>query len=289
MAGACAMGHLRAARCRRWHSLRWTLLVQGVNLHVDAAHELLQRFRFVPDARLDDLMISYASDGGGVGPHFDSYDVFLLQAHGRRRWRIGRQRDLRLVPGLPPRWAHDGVAEDECMTCSIGIRQPVRSELACELLLRLADEADGRLSDVAYRDPGQPAVATPAGIPAPMLDFARDTVQRTLADPRALALVLGEWLTEPKSNVWFELREDGRGMPSGTGLALDRRTRMMHDARHVFINGEGHRTGGRDARLLRALADSRRLAAAACRQLSPGAQALVEEWWQAGWVHEWMA
>jgi 50S ribosomal protein L16 3-hydroxylase len=57
-------------------------------------HGLLQQFRFVPDARLDDLMISYASDGGGVGPHFDSYDVFLLQAHGRRRWRIGRQKNL---------------------------------------------------------------------------------------------------------------------------------------------------------------------------------------------------
>ena len=64
--------------------------MQGLDLHVDAAHELLPRFRFVPEARLDDLMVSYASDGGGVGPHFDSYDVFLLQVQGRRRWRIGR-------------------------------------------------------------------------------------------------------------------------------------------------------------------------------------------------------
>ena len=118
----------------------WTLLVQGVDLHDERAHALLQQFRFVPDARLDDLMISYASDGGGVGPHFDSYDVFLLQTHGRRRWRIGRQKNLSLVEGLPlkiladfqpeqehvlepgdmlylpPRWAHDGVAEGECMT-----------------------------------------------------------------------------------------------------------------------------------------------------------------------------
>jgi len=74
----------------------WTLLVQGVDLHDDAARDLLDRFRFVPDARLDDLMISYATDGGGVGPHFDSYDVFLLQVQGRRRWRIGRQKDLSL-------------------------------------------------------------------------------------------------------------------------------------------------------------------------------------------------
>ena len=62
----------------------WTLLVQGVDLHNDAVHALLQQFRFVPEARLDDLMISYATDRGGVGPHFDSYDVFLLQAHGRQ-------------------------------------------------------------------------------------------------------------------------------------------------------------------------------------------------------------
>jgi len=112
----------------------WTLLVQGVDLHHDAVHALMQQFRFVPEARLDDLMISYASNGGGVGPHFDSYDVFLLQAHGKRRWRIGRQKDLSLRDGiplkilaefepeeefvlepgdmlyLPPRYAHDGIA-----------------------------------------------------------------------------------------------------------------------------------------------------------------------------------
>ena len=137
---------------------RWTFLVQGVDLHHQGVHQLLQQFRFVPDARLDDLMISYASDGGGVGPHFDHYDVFLLQAHGRRRWRIGRQKDLSLVPDvplkllqnfvpeqefvlepgdmlyLPPKWAHDGIAEGECMTWSIGFRSPQAGELARELL-----------------------------------------------------------------------------------------------------------------------------------------------------------
>src|ERR1700693_2980044 len=79
----------------------WTLLVQGVNLHNNDADALLRRFRFIPDARLDDLMISYAGDGGGVGPHFDSYDVFLLQAHGTRRWSIGAQTDLSLEEGAP--------------------------------------------------------------------------------------------------------------------------------------------------------------------------------------------
>lgn len=79
----------------------WTLLVQGLDLHVPAAYEMLSRFRFVPEARLDDLMISYATEGGGVGPHLDSYDVFLIQVHGRRRWSFGRCPDDSLVEGVP--------------------------------------------------------------------------------------------------------------------------------------------------------------------------------------------
>ena len=150
----------------------WTLLVQSVDSHNEDAHALLQKFRFVPDARLDDLMISYATPGGGVGPHFDSYDVFLLQASGRRRWKIGRQSDLSLQQGvplkilqnfepdeefvldagdmlyLPPAYAHEGVAEAsadasgkaaDCMTYSIGFRAPSAQELAASLLHRLAE------------------------------------------------------------------------------------------------------------------------------------------------------
>src|SRR5690606_31707396 len=193
---------------------RWTLLVQGVDLHLDAAHELLQRFRFVPDARLDDLMISWASEGGGVGPHFDSYDVFLLQATGRRRWRIGRQKDLSLRPGvplkilqhfepeeefvlepgdmlyLPPRWAHDGAAVGgDCMTCSIGFRAPQRGGLAGELLQRMADALE---DDTLYRDPAQAATAQPARLPEGLQAFAADALQRLLGERDALALALGE-------------------------------------------------------------------------------------------------
>ena len=286
----------------------WTLLVQGVDLHVERAHELLQRFRFVPDARLDDLMISYASDGGGVGPHFDSYDVFLLQAHGQRRWRIGRQKNLRLVEGLPlkiladfqpeqeyvldpgdmlylpPRWAHDGVAVGECMTYSIGFRQPSRDEMVRELLQRVADDATDLVGDTAYRDPQQPATAQPALLPEAMLDFARDAVQRAFDDPTHLALLLGELLTEPKANVWFESGE--AAAVAGGGVALDRRTRMLYDARHVFINGEGFRASGQDARLLRTLADARQLSATEVARLSAGARELFDQWHAAGWVHE---
>jgi 50S ribosomal protein L16 3-hydroxylase len=133
----------------------WTLLVQGLDLHVAAAAEMRARFRFVPDARLDDLMASWASPGGGVGPHVDSYDVFLLQVEGRRRWRVAPpgdagfidglplkilsrfepQHDWLLEPGdllyLPPGWGHDGVADGgDCVTCSVGFRAPAADELA---------------------------------------------------------------------------------------------------------------------------------------------------------------
>src|SRR3546814_2751229 len=79
----------------------WTLLVQSVNLHDASVDALMRQFDFIPDTRLDDLMISYATESGGVGAHFDSYDVFMLQAQGRRRWRISAQTDLALIDGMP--------------------------------------------------------------------------------------------------------------------------------------------------------------------------------------------
>ena len=287
----------------------WTLLVQGVDLHDERAHELLQSFRFVPDARLDDLMISYASDGGGVGPHFDSYGVFLLQAHGRRRWRIGRQKDLTLVEGLPlkiladfqpeqdfvlepgdmlylpPRWAHDGIAVGECMTYSIGFRQPARDEMVRELLQRVADDATDLVGSDAYRDPHQPVTAQPALVPAEMLEFARDAIERALRDPQHLALLLGELMTEPKPQVWFEPGDHAADAGGEGGVALDRRTRMLYDAQHVFINGEGFRAAGKDARMMQALANTRRLTARQVAQLSEGARDLLDQWRDAGWVH----
>ena len=283
---------------------RWTLLVQGVDLHLDTGRELLERFRFVPDARLDDLMISWASDGGGVGPHFDSYDVFLLQASGQRHWRIGRQKDLSLEPDvplkilshfepeeehllnpgdmlyLPPRWAHDGVAVgDDCMTYSIGFRVPQRGGLAGELLQRMADEFD---DTTLYRDPDQAATDTPAAMPPALEAFAADALQRLLAERQSLACALGEVMTEPKPKVWFE--EPQHDWVPGA-LTLDRRTRMMYDARHVFINGEGFRAAGADARLMRSLADTRCLGARQVALASPAALALLQDWFEAGWLH----
>jgi 50S ribosomal protein L16 3-hydroxylase len=282
----------------------WTLLVQGVDLHDERVHSLMQQFRFVPDARLDDLMISYATDGGGVGPHFDSYDVFLLQAQGRRRWRIGRQRDLTLKAGvplkilahfepeqewvlepgdmlyLPPRYAHDGIAEGECMTYSIGFRSPARDELARELLPRLMDE-EAEDPPRLYQDPTQPAVAGSAAIPEALVAFARAAVERATREAGAIDRALGEYLTEPKANVWFE----GDRPPRALGaVRLDRRTRMLHDGRHVFINGESYAASGRDATLMRRLADQRALSAREVATASEGARALLRDWCEDGWL-----
>ena len=285
----------------------WTLLVQGLDLHWQPAHDMLQRFRFVPEARLDDLMISYATDGGGVGPHLDSYDVFLLQVQGRRRWRVGPVADRSLVPGLPvrilanfqptedwllepgdmlylpPLWGHDGVAQGECMTCSIGLRAPAAVSLAQELLHQLADNVEvPARGDRLYRDAGQPATDRPGRLPERLAQFARVALDSALRDPLALGHALGILMTEPKPRVWFDA---GGAWSAGQGLRLDRRSRMLYDDQHVFINGEAFRAAGRDARLMMQLADHRQLDSADAAKLSPAARDLVGDWVAAGWLH----
>ena len=287
----------------------WTLLVQGVDLHDEQAHRLLRRFRFIADARLDDVMCSYASDGGGVGPHVDSYDVFLLQTAGRRRWRIGRAAKARLrddvplkmladfaptedwllEPGdmlyLPPGWAHDGVALGECITASIGFRAPRSRELAIDVAQRLAeaarDDADPSGDGSRYRDAGTPVADRPARIPESLQRFATAALERLLADRIATSRALGEVLSEPKPGTWFE-RTDVSVVPAST-IALARRTRMLYDERFVFVNGEAYRAGGRDATLMRQLADRRRLAARSVASASVAARDLLAEWLSAGW------
>lgn len=201
----------------------WTLLVQSLDLHDDAAMALLQWFRFVPDARLDDIMISIASDGGGVGPHFDSYDVFLLQASGRRRWRYGRQKDLSLQPDLPlkilqnftpehdvilepgdmlylpPQAAHDGIAVgDNCMTISIGFRAPTQAILARGLLEAAADQAMARVG-LLGGPYGEPA------LPGPRLDaLYRDPHQPAVTTPAEVP----DSLVEATLNTLEKIRFD---------------------------------------------------------------------------------
>ena len=297
----------------------WTLLVQSVDLHSDAAAELMQQFRFIPDARLDDVMISIASHGGGVGPHFDSYDVFLLQAAGQREWRYGRQKDLSLEPGLPlkilsrfergqrravarrhalpPQAAHDGIAVgDGCMTISIGFARPRRPRWrAGSGARRPAGRPYGepalpgpKLSAV-YRDPAQPAVATPAELPDGLIAATLETVDKLRFDEALASRFLGCWLTEPSNLSVFDAPEDmdvdlEEDWPASGSLLLDRRSRMLYRGKQLFINGETAMVPTDAA--LRKLADARRLDCAdpLCARLSDEARSCLADWLDSGWI-----
>ena len=288
----------------------WTLLVQGVNLHVDAASELLSQFRFIPDARLDDLMISWASDGGGVGPHQDAYDVFLLQAAGRRRWRIGPVLDATLQPGkpvkllahfepeedlilepgdmlyLPPGWGHDGIAVgNDCMTYSIGFRAPPQGELLKEVLWQLAESQHG---GPIYSDPPLRVGAPPALLPPAMVKFAAQAFARLKPDATVFESVLGTYLTTPKPQVWFESPQASlaslRRACQQTGCRLDRRSKMLYTAQAVFINGEAVSAELAPSGLLRTLADQHRLSALQLKDATTGELAVLAQWCAQGWL-----
>lgn len=193
----------------------WTLLVQAVDQHIPAVAALLAQFRFVPNWRIDDVMVSYARDGGGVGPHFDQYDVFLIQGQGRRRWQIGARcddasplqphGDLRLLrdfavvdewvlePGdmlyVPPGVAHNGIAlGDDCMTLSIGFRAPSRAELIGDWSDHVLDQLR---DDDRFADPGLALQDNPGEITSEALDRLHAMVMARLGDRTGFARWFG--------------------------------------------------------------------------------------------------
>jgi len=289
----------------------WTLLVQGVNLQDAKADALLRQFRFIPDARLDDLMISFATDGGGVGPHFDSYDVFLLQAQGQRRWRISAQKDLSLIEGLPlkiladfqaeeefvlepgdmlylpPHYAHDGVAIGDCQTYSIGFRSPSYQELGEAFLQFMADSIDlpGR-----YADPELAASSKPAEIPRHMLSTIADELNKVRFTEDDVTIFLGEYLSEPKHNVFFT--GPAKPLVMGKfadaavkkGVSLSRKTLMLYRGKNVFINGESFAVGREDKAALEVLANERALGGEAVAAASEDVLDALYTWYQDGWL-----
>jgi 50S ribosomal protein L16 3-hydroxylase len=199
----------------------WTLLVQAVDQFVPEVAELLEDFKFLPKWRIDDLMISFAAPGGGVGPHFDNYDVFLLQAHGHRRWQIGQMcdadspllphADLKilaqfeptdewvLAPGdmlyLPPCLAHCGTAEDDCMTYSVGFRAPS----AAEVLTHFTDFLGQFLPDEErYSDADIQPSEDPNQIQRDALERLKTLLNEHMSDERLLMTWFGQFMTEPK-------------------------------------------------------------------------------------------
>ncbi|WP_353155734.1 cupin domain-containing protein [Herminiimonas fonticola] len=289
----------------------WTLLVQGVNLHDDAVDALMRQFDFVPDARLDDLMISYATETGGVGAHFDSYDVFLLQAHGHRRWRISAQTDLTLIDGmplkilknfqaeqefilapgdmlyLPPQYAHEGVAMDECMTYSIGFRAPSYQELGEAFLESMIDSIDlpGR-----YADPDLKVSRQRAEISRAMLTRVTSELNKMRFTPEDIALFLGEHLSEPKPHIYFDAPEPKltaarfAQKAKKNGVRLSRKTQMLHCDNYIFINGTSFEVGAEDLAILQILANERALSAALLATASPDVIEALHTWHQDGWL-----
>jgi 50S ribosomal protein L16 3-hydroxylase len=211
-------------------NLKWTLLVQNVNHYLPQAADLLAQFNFIPHARLDDLMISYAPKGSGIGAHVDSYDVFLLQGAGQRKWQISEQKDLSLIDDaslkilknfipeqewileagdmlyLPPHIAHCGTSEsDDCMTYSIGFRAPSYAELAHEFLHYLQDKLpeNAQLKGM-YTDPDLTVPNHAGEISDALQANIYAALQGITWNSDDIADFLGHYLTEPKAHVYFD-------------------------------------------------------------------------------------
>lgn len=295
----------------------WTLLVQGVDLYLPAVAALRERFRFIGDAQLDDVMASYASDGGGVGPHVDSYDVFLVQAQGRRRWRISRQRDLDLVPGLPlkiladfratdewvlepgdllylpPGVAHEGTAlGGDCITCSVGFRAPALRELADPWFDALAEAAHALPGLRAqFCDPARQPTRRPARLPAAMIALAQQRLAALRPTRVHATIALLALLSEPKPVVSFTPPARPAARPlfvrriARRGLQLDLATRLLYADGRIGINGETTALAAAERAPIARLADQRGLTAAQCARLSDAVVQRLHEWYVAGWLH----
>lgn len=295
---------------KRARTSPWTVLLQGVNTLLPEGDALMRQFNFIPSTRLDDLMVSYATDGGSVGPHFDSYDVFLLQGMGKRHWQISAQKDLDIIEGaplrilkqfktqhewvlepgdmlyLPPKYAHHGVAQGECMTFSIGFRAPAYEEIASHFLNHIQDNLciEGR-----YADPDLSAQKHPAEISADMLDKVEQVLKKIQWKRADVAEFIGCYLTEPKTHIFFDAPEQPlsparfRQKIGKTGIKLDLRTQMLFHKDCVFLNGEPYVATRDDLAWLKALADHRMLPS--LKPSSDAAEAVLYEWYCDGFLH----
>lgn len=287
----------------------WTVLVQDLNHYLAEATKFLRNFSFIPHVRLDDLMVSYAAPGGGVGPHFDSYDVFLIQGIGKRRWRISSQDELDLVPDLslkildtfvaeeewtleagdmlylPPKYAHEGVALTECMTYSVGFRAPSSEELMEAFLTHLQDNIS---TTGLYEDPDLVLTTSPGEIPALMINKVNKVLNEIKWDSKEVAHFLGAYMSEPKPHVYF----DGVRSPlslkkfSSTvlkkGVRLSLKSRMLYQKGNYYLNGEFFKAPSKSHQFLRSLADQRFAVPASDMEEETWKQ--LRDWYSAGYL-----
>lgn len=298
---------------------RWTLLVQSVNHSIPEASALLQQFNFIPHARLDDLMVSYAPDGGGVGPHFDSYDVFLLQGQGKRLWRISEQTDLTLLENaplrilknfnvaqewllsagdmlyLPPHLAHWGIAVndsgEDCMTYSIGFRAPKHQELATEFLGYLQDKLQQNTNAMPgiYQDADLELQAHPAEIGAEMVRKVSSILSQIQWSETMVADFLGCYLSEPKPDVLFEPNKkislsQFQKRILQHGITLDLKSQILFSEQTFYLNGEPYLASDEQTSLMQQLADFRKAEGADLSDADERLLAQLHSWYLSGYI-----
>ena len=239
---------------RRFQSLperEWTLLVQAVDLWIPEVANILDHFGFLPRWRIDDIMVSYATDGGNVGPHYDNYDVFLLQGEGQRQWSVGGlcDQDSALLPHpnlrilaneqfhhqwtlncgdmlyLPPKHSHHGVAIGECTTYSIGFRAPTVTEMLDDLATELMSM--GKNNDT-FKDPVLTPDMANQPISSAYLEQIRALLNKTLDDDELLLNWFAQFMTQPKYPELVDVTDELRN------AAID----ISEDTYKEYLNGQ---------------------------------------------------
>lgn len=273
----------------------WTLLVQAVDHYLPELADYLEHFSFLPGWRIDDIMISYAVQGGSAGPHYDMYDVFLIQGIGQRRWQLGQMCDenservegtaLRILqnmerhfdeivnPGdllyVPPGMAHNGIAQNECTTYSIGFRAPVLGQMLDRLVEAVFESASGQQ---LFTDADRTAISRPAALEPEDIERLRQQILPLLSDDELFARTLGTFLSEPKYDdyepmgVEMKLEEIRQTINNGTLLRRDPASHILYTLNQnsvaaLFINGQEVPFSEEHSAFIQLLADNRRIEA----------------------------
>jgi 50S ribosomal protein L16 3-hydroxylase len=281
-------GPFRKSDLPKRTSIPWTILVQNINHYLPFAESFLNLFKFIPYARLDDLMISYATKKGSVGPHFDSYDVFLFQAQGVREWKISDQKKFTLdkkssikiitnfksknswilKPGdmlyLPPNVGHWGISQsDDCLTYSIGFRAPGTFEIQSKFLDFIQDHLITNINEI-YKDPNLLPQKNPAEISSNMTKALRNIVDRLRWDKSSINHFIGQLLSEPIESSIFEKRKPlslktfEKSIIHKT-LKLNSKTRMLFIKNNFYVNGEFIKIDKKCTPFLKQLANDREI------------------------------
>lgn len=262
----------------------WTLLVQAVDHYLPEVAQLRELVDFLPQWRMDDVMVSYAPDGGSVGPHYDNYDVFLLQGQGQREWRLGqyctseepllehdelrilkefRQKDQFLLnPGdilyVPPRLAHWGIARGDCMTFSLGFRAPRLNDMLGRWMDQILERMDPELF---YRDPLDKSLPRPGEISPAALQEAYNLLRQTVMAQLSSPVWFGELVTEPRYTA--QLLTEEQSLDTLEELHLDSTARLAwwegEEQLLVFVNGQAISCSPQCQPLLAVLCKSRRI------------------------------